>query len=259
MNAVLRRSLLDRRRALTVWAASVGLTGAFFMLVWPSIDEAIGQALDSYPASVKEAFGITTLDSAEQYLNAELFSLILPFALAVFAVRAVAAAIAGAQERGHLDVLLSAPISRRQLVAATFAAIAVELAAILAAAWALTCLGGVVASADLDAGLAAAGYANVWPLAIFSAGVAMLVTGLSQHAGTVTGVASGVIVAMYVIDLLGRLSDSVEPFRWLSAFQYYGTAAVDGIDPPSFAGLAVAGLALAVAGTILFDRRDLAA
>ena len=259
MNAVLRRSLLDRRRALTVWAASVGLTGAFFMLVWPSIDEAIGQALDSYPASVKEAFGITTLDSAEQYLNAELFSLILPFALAVFAVRAVAAAIAGAQERGHLDVLLSAPISRRQLVAATFAAIAVELAAILAAAWALTCLGGVVASADLDAGLAAAGYANVWPLAIFSAGVAMLVTGLSQHAGTVTGVASGVIVAMYVLDLLGRLSDSVEPFRWLSAFQYYGTAAVDGIDPPSFAGLAVAGLALAVAGTILFDRRDLAA
>ena len=259
MNAVLRRSLLDRRRALTVWAASVGLTGAFFMLVWPSIDEAIGQALDSYPASVKEAFGITTLDSAEQYLNAELFSHILPFALAVFAVRAVAAAIAGAQERGHLDVLLSAPISRRQLVAATFAAIAVELAAILAAAWALTCLGGVVASADLDAGLAAAGYANVWPLAIFSAGVAMLVTGLSQHAGTVTGVASGVIVAMYVLDLLGRLSDSVEPFRWLSAFQYYGTAAVDGIDPPSFAGLAVAGLALAVAGTILFDRRDLAA
>ena len=259
MNAVLRRSLLDRRRALTVWAASVGLTGAFFMLVWPSIEDAIGQALDSYPDSVKQAFGITTLDSAEQYLNAELFSLILPVALAVFAVRAVAAAIAGAQERGHLDVLLSAPISRRQLVAATFAAIAVELAAILAAAWALTCLGGVVASADLDAGLAAAGYANVWPLAIFSAGVAMLVTGLSQHAGTVTGVASGVIVAMYVLDLLGRLSDSVEPFRWLSAFQYYGTAAVDGIDPPSFAGLAVAGLALAVAGTILFDRRDLAA
>jgi ABC-2 type transport system permease protein len=135
MSAVIRRGLLDRRRALVAWAASVGLTGAFFMLVWPSIDDSIGQALDSYPASVKEAFGITTLDSAEQYLSAELFSLILPFALAIFALRAVAAAIAGAQERGHLDVLLSAPISRRQLVVATFAAIAVEVAAILVAAW----------------------------------------------------------------------------------------------------------------------------
>lgn len=259
MIALLRRGLLDRRRSLLVWAASIGFTGVFFMLVWPSIDHAIDQALDSYPDSVKQAFGITTLDTAEQYLNAELFSLILPFALAIFALRAVAAAITGAQERGHLDVLLSAPISRRQLVAATFAAIAVELAVILAAAWALTYAGSLAAGADLDAGLAAAGFANVWPLAIFSAGVAMLVTGFSQHAGVVTGVAAGVVVAMYVLDLLGRLSDSVEPFRRLSAFHYYGTAAVDGIDPLAFVGLTAAGLTLAAAGTALFDRRDIAA
>ena len=258
MSALLRRGLLDRRRALIVWALSVGLTGAFFMLVWPSIDDSISQALDSYPDSVKKAFGITTLSNAEQYLNAELFSFILPFALAIFALRSVAAAIDGAQERGHLDVLLSAPISRRRLVAATFAAIAVELAAILAAAWAPTCLGSLVAGADLDAGLAAAGYANVWPLAIFAAGIAMLVTGVSQHAGAVTGVAAGVIVAMYVLDLLGRLSDSIEPFRWLSAFRYYGTAAVDGIDPLAFAGLTAAGLILAAAGALLLERRDLA-
>jgi ABC-2 type transport system permease protein len=257
MSALLRRGLLDRRRALIVWALSVGLTGAFFMLVWPSIDDSISQALDSYPDSVKQAFGITTLSNAEQYLNAELFSFILPFALAIFALRSVAAAIDGAQERGHLDVLLSAPVSRRGVVAATFVAIAVELAAILAAAWALTCLGSLVAGADLDAGLAAAGYANVWPLAIFAAGIAMLVTGISQHAGTVTGIASGVLVAMYVLDLLGRLSDSVEPFRWLSAFRYYGTAAVDGIDPFALAGLTAAGTALAAVGTILFERRDI--
>ncbi len=259
MTPLLRRGLLDRRRALIVWALSVGLTGAFFMLVWPSIDDAISTALDSYPDSIKEAFGITSLSNAEQYLNAEMFSFILPFALAIFALRTVASAIDGAQERGHLDVLLSAPVSRRRLVAATFAAVAIELAVILLASWALTCLGSLVAGADLDAGLAAAGYANVFPLAIFTAGIAMLVTGISQHAGAVTGIASGVLVAMYVLDLLGRLSDSVEPFRWLSAFRYYGTAAVDGIDPLAFAGLTAAGIALAAIGTILFERRDLAA
>lgn len=259
MTALLRRGLLDRRRALITWAVSVGLTGAFFMLVWPSIDGTISQALKSYPDSIKQAFGITTLSNAEQYLNAELFSFILPFALAIFALRTVAAAVDGAQERGHLDVLLSAPVSRRTIVAATFAAVAIELAAILAAAWLLTCLGSLAAGADLDAGLAAAGYANVFPLAIFTAGIAMLVTGISQHSGTVTGIASGVLVAMYVLDLLGRLSDSVEPFRFLSAFRYYGTAAVDGIDPLSFAGLTAAGLLLAAAGTTLFERRDLAA
>jgi ABC-2 type transport system permease protein len=259
MTPLLRRGLLDRRRALAVWAVSVGLTGAFFMLVWPSIDEAIGTALDSYPDSIKEAFGVTSLSNAEQYLNAELFSFILPFALAIFALRTVASAIDGAQERGHLDVLLSAPISRRGLVVATFAAVAIELGAILLVAWALTCLGSLLAGADLDAGLAAAGYANVFPLAIFTAGIAMLVTGISRHSGVVTGIASGVLVAMYVLDLLGRLSDSIEPFRWLSAFRYYGAAAVDGIDPLAFAGLTAAGLALAAIGTVMFERRDIEA
>lgn len=62
---------------------------------------------------------------------------------------------------------------------------------------------------------------------MFAAGVAMLVTGVSQQAGVVTGVASGTLIGMYVLDLLGRLADSVEPVRWLSVFRYYGTAAVD--------------------------------
>jgi ABC-2 type transport system permease protein len=87
----------------------------------------------------------------------------------------------------------------------------------------------------------------------------MLVTGISQHAGTITGVTSGVIAAMYVLDLLARLSDSIEPFRFLSAFHYYGNAAVDGIDPLAFAGLTAAGLFLAAVGAALFERRDLAA
>lgn len=255
MSALVRRGLLDRRRALLAWSVSIGLTGAFFMLVWPSVEDSVGRAVESYPDSLKEAFGISSLSNAEEYLNAELFSLILPFALGVFALRTVAAAIAGAQERGYLDVLLSAPLSRRRLVAATFAAVALELVVVLLAAWALTYLGALVAGADLSAGLSVAGYANVWPLAMFAAGVAMLVTGVSQHAGVVTGVASGTLIAMYV---LGRLADSVEPIRWLSVFRYYGSAAVDGIDPLEFAGVTVAALVLAAAGTLLFERRDLA-
>jgi beta-exotoxin I transport system permease protein len=258
MTALVRRGLLDRRRALLAWSLSVGVTGAFFMLVWPSVEDAIGKAVESYPEGLKQAFGVGSLSNAQEYLNAELFSLILPFAIGVFALRAVAATIDGAQESGYLDVLLSAPISRRGLAASTFVAVAVEVAAILAVAWALTCLGSAVAGAGLSAGLAAAGYANAWPLAMFAAGVAMLVTGISQHSGAVTGIASGTLVAMYVLDLLGKLTDSIEPLRWLSVFRYYGSAVVDGIDPLAFAGVTLAALALAVVGTLLFERRDLA-
>lgn len=91
--ALIRRGLLDRRRALVTWSLSVGVTGAFFMAIWPSIEDSIGEVSESYPAGLKEAFGIGSLSNAEEYLNAELFSLILPFAIAVLALRTVAAAI----------------------------------------------------------------------------------------------------------------------------------------------------------------------
>ena len=64
---------------------------------------------------------------------------------------------------------------------------------------------------------------------------------------------------MYVIDLVGKLSDPVEPLRFLTAFKYYGSAVQDGIDPLAFAGLTLAGAALAAIGAWLFERRDVLA
>ena len=71
-----------------------------------------------------------------------------------------------------------------------------------------------------------------------------------------TAVAVGTLGAMYVIDLVGKLADPVAPLRSVSAFKYYGSAVRDGIDPLAFTGLALAGAALAAAGALLFDRRD---
>ena len=70
------------------------------------------------------------------------------------------------------------------------------------------------------------------------------------------GIATGTLVAMYVIDLVGKLADPIEPLRWASAFRYYGSAIDDGIDPLAFAGLTLTGVALAAAGAWLFERRD---
>lgn len=258
MIALIQRGLRDRRRGLFIWSLALGSAGAFYMLLWPSIADSIGAISNGYPDALKEAFSLTTLSSPEEYLTVEQFSLILPVAVAVFAIRIVASTLNGAQERGYLDVLLSAPVSRRTLVTAMFVAIGLELAVILFVAWAMTCLASAIVSAGLDPGLAAAGYATVWPLAIFAAGLAMLVTGASRHATTVTGLAAGALVAMYLVDLLGRLADSVEAIRYLSVFRYYGSAGIDGLDPAAWVGMAVAGAVLAGIGTLLFERRDIA-
>lgn len=257
MNALVLAQLRDRRRSLLAWGLPLGLMSAFEVSIFPSVEDALGKAVQNYPAALKEAFGIVELSTVEQYLNAEMLSLIVPLAVGYLAARSIASGLSGAAESGRLDVVLSAPVSRRRLVWAGFAATAVELAEVLAVTLALTMLAGALVGAGLSLGSALAGFANVWPLALLFAALGIVVTGFTLRTAIVTGSVAGVLVAMYVADLVGRLDPSVSGVRYLSVFRYYGKAIEDGIDPLSFIGVSAAAVALAALGAWLFERRDL--
>jgi ABC-2 type transport system permease protein len=249
----------DRRRSVLAWGLPLGLMSAFIVAIFPSVEDSISKAVQGYPQGLKEAFGIGQLSNVEQYLQAEMLSLIVPLALGYLAVRAVASGLTGAAETGRLDVLLSAPVSRTRLVAAGFLATAAELAAVLVVTGLLTGIGSLLAGAGLDAGAAAEGFANVWPLALLFAGFGTVAAGFSLRTSVVTGSVAGLLVAMYVIDLVGRLDPDLHTLRYVSVFKYYGNAIEDGVEPLAFAGVTLAACLLAALGAWLFERRDLAA
>jgi ABC-2 type transport system permease protein len=257
LSALIGAHLTDRRRSVLAWGLPLGLMSAFIVAIFPSVEDALSKVTRDYPAGLKEAFGIGELSNVEQYLHAEMLSLIVPLALGYLAVRAMASGLSGAAETGRLDVLLSAPVSRNRLVAAGFLATAVELAAVLLLTAAVTMLGSVLSGAGLSAGSALAGFANVWPLALVFAGLGVVASGWSLRTSVVTGSVAGVLVAMYVIDLIGRLDPDLSGVRYVSVFKYYGNAIEDGIDPLAFGGVAAAAALLAAAGALLFDRRDI--
>jgi len=250
--------LSDRRRSLLSWGLPLGIWSAFIVVIFPSIEGALSKAVQDYPPALREAFGIGELSSVEQYLHAEMLSLIVPLALGYLAVRAVASGLSGAAESGRLDVLLSAPVSRTRVVAAGFLATAIELAAVLAITIALTMAGSLISGAGLPFGDALAGYANVWPLALLFAALGVVATGWSLRTSVVTGSVAGVLVTMYLIDLIGRLDDDLSGIRYVSVFKYYGNAIENGIEPVAFCGIVGVALLLAGLGARLFERRDIA-
>lgn len=257
LGAIVLHALRMRRRAPLTWGGGLGAMSALMAALWPSIEGSVDELVRSYPEGLKTAFGIDELDSVEAYVDAEMLSLIVPLAVAFLAVRVVVGCTVSAEERGHLDVLLSLPLSRRVLLAGSWLATGAVVAATLAIAWALTCVAGVVAGTGIDAGAMAAGFGNVWPLAMAFAGLAAFAAGVTSRASVATGAAIGVLVAMYVVDLVGKLADALEPVRVVSAFRYYGSAVQDGLDPSHAAGLVAAGAVLLFAGMALLERRDL--
>lgn len=259
LGALVATHLFDRRRSVWAWGIPLGLMSAFIVAIFPSVETSISKAVEGYPQGLKEAFGIGGLSNVEQYLHAEMLSLIVPLALGYLAVRAVASGLTGAAETGRLDILLSAPVSRTRLVAAGFFATAVELALVLVLTGVLTGIGSLLAGASLAAGPTTAGFANVWPLALLFAGLGIVAAGFSLRTSVVTGSVAGALVAMYVLDLVGRLDPGLSGVRYLSVFKYYGNAIEEGIDPLAFVGVTAVACLLAAIGAWLFERRDLAA
>jgi len=259
LTALIAARLRERRRALLAWGLPLGAMSAFIVAIYPSVEDALARAVRDYPPALKEAFGIGELANVEQYLQAEMLSLIVPLAAGYLAVRSIAAGLSGAAESGRLDVLLSAPVARSRLIASGFAATAIELAAVLAVSLALTAAGGWLAGAGLSFAGALAGFANVWPLALVFAALGIVLTGFSLRTSIVTGAVAGVLVSMYVADLVGRLDPSLDWVRYGSVFRYYGRAIEEGIDPLSFFGITAVAVACVALGALLFERRDLAA
>ncbi len=256
LRAVLRLALGERRRTILAWGVSLGALTAFMAGIYPTIQDSIEQMIKSYPTGLKEAFGANEMSTVEGYIHAEMFSLIVPLAIGYFAARAVAAMVVGAEERGYLDTLLALPLSRRTLMGGAYAAAALLSAAILAVIGALTYLVGLLAGTDISLGLVTAGVVGVWPIALFVGGVSALACGALHSSRAVSGIAIGTLVAMYALDLAGRLAHSLDALRWVSVFRYYGAPLRDGLDPAAFAGVAGVGVLLAIAGALLLERRD---
>lgn len=253
---VVRRALLDRRRGLMVWGLSLGAYGAFMAAIYPSIRHSIETLVKHYPAGLKEAFGVQTMNTVEGFLHAELFSLIVPLAMAYFMIRAVAGVTVGAEERGQLDTILALPISRTALLVGGYLAAAATCAAVLAISGVMIFIVGRVAGTHISLGLVTAGVMGVWPLALFAGAVAALGAGVLHTSRSVTGLTLGVVVGMYALDVAGRLAPGVQALRWVSAFRYYGAPMRDGIAPASFIGLTVVAGLLVLLGAILLERRD---
>jgi ABC-2 type transport system permease protein len=250
--------LRERRRSPLAWGLPLGLMSAFIVAIYPSVQGALSEVVDRYPEGLKQAFGIGELSNVEQYLHGEMLSLIVPLAVGYLAARAVASDLSGAAETGRLEVLLSAPVRRSSICLGAFAAAAVEIAAVLLLTLALSLLGSIVAGSGLGVGHALAGFAAVWPLALVGGGLAVVVCGVSLKTSVVTGIVAGSLVAMYVLDLVGKLDEGLDALRYASIFRYYGNAIETGIEPLAFVGLLAFAVALTAVGTALFERRDLA-
>jgi ABC-2 type transport system permease protein len=258
---LLAKSLSQQRRGLIGW--SVGTAAVIWSMValWPSVHGMgdVSQFVDRYPDAIKDLFDIDSITTGSGYLNAELFSIVLPAMFIVFAASRGARSIAGEEEAGRLGALLVLGLPRRRAVVQSALSVAGASLGLAAATWLAVVLGSVAMGMGVSPAAAASAGCSMWLLGCLHGMVAVAVGAATGRRSAAAGAAGALGVAGYVLYVAGQMVDALHGWQWLSPFAH----ALRG--GPIGAGLPVGYLVLAVVAVLVvgasipaFEGRDVA-
>ena len=265
MMTMIMKELKSRRLMLLGFCiATFGFLWLYISL-WPFIQsqsQSYTKLLDSFPKGFSQAFGIDAnfLTSIEGYLGGEMYTLIWPLLAIILAVSGAGSTLAGEIEKGTIGTLLSQPFSRVRLAASKYVAGLITLVVF------------VFASVVLAIPLAAVYRVTFWSynfwvlsllallfgLAVYS--FAFFVSAVSSERTRVYAISGGVLLIMYVANIISGLKANLSWLKYVSAFHYFNSssALLSGrLDSLSIAVFTLSILLFAALGFIGFSRRDI--
>lgn len=260
---VYRRWQRDRLVSTAAWTVGVVITVVATAAFYPSLSGPSGDSAGGSSAAVASLLGLGQgIDPTSPlgYLWIALYANVYPWMLMALGVVLGVAAIAGDEDTGTLEYLLSKPVTRSTVVLARY----LGMVTILALVAVLSGLSLVVCCPlfGLDDGATAAdvfnGTLSSFAVAVGLAGFAFLLGAVLGHKGLALGIATGVGIGGYVFYTLSTMTGSLEPLTWISPWRWYVADAmlVKGLTWNVVLpfGTALAGLAIGWWG---FVRRDL--
>ena len=257
---VFAKTLRDQRRAFFGWSVGVALLVLLESALWPTVRHMgnIEDFIANYPETLRELFKLDQFGSGAGFLNGELYSLMLPILFLVYGIGRGARSIAGEEEAGTLEVLLTTRVSPTSLVRDRAAALAVGVFGLGLVLFGVVAVCSPAFGLDVPLGEAAAGSLAMALLGLEFGWLALAVGAITGRHVVATAVAATAAVAAYVLYAAGGLVEAVEPWRAVSPFdQALAGGPLGGGVPWSFLWLPAAAVVFLAAALPVFERRDI--
>jgi ABC-2 type transport system permease protein len=241
-------------RTSVFWTIGLSIYAGLVVAIYPSVKDAAN--LDALPENMRTAFNITDFTYLAGFLSSQLFGVILPLIVPFYAIVMLSNVVAGAEERGRLDILLGNPIPRWNLVVGSFLVVLVYL---LVMVLVFGCVIRVIAGLlDLDLTLRQAVRATfvLWPTAMVFGGFALLLSTIVRQRATAIGIPAAIVLLSYLALVIGRLAEPVSFIQYASAYHYYGAAIIEGVWWGGMGLLGAVTVAMLIGAIVQFNRRD---
>ena len=264
LSSVFAKTVRERLRAFRWWClVTIGFV-SLYGSVYPSIrgKESLNKLLKDYPEALKNLVGFGgNLDfvSGAGYLGSEVFSFWAPIVLLAVAIAAGSSALAGEEESGTLDLLLSLPLSRSRCLLEKLAALVCETSALAFLLWILLVIVSHADAMGVSTGRLAAAVLAALLFALDFGILALALGAATGRRALAIGVSATLAVAADIINALAPMASWLDKIKLASPFYYYshGDPLRNGVNVRDALILLAVAVVFAVIAPGLFRRRDL--
>jgi ABC-2 type transport system permease protein len=257
---VFRKTLRDQRRAYVGWGGAIAVLVLLMAALWPSVRDMFDDdLLAGYPEAMQRLFDLEAMGTGAGFLNAELFSIILPGMFIAYGIGRGARLVAGEEQDGTLEMVVVSPVPRTRILLHKAAGLAVGIAVLGIVVFAAVVFASSVAGMGIPLTHGAIGATAMVLIGIQHGWLSLAVGAATGRRGLAIAVSGTAAVLAYVLHVIGALVDAVAPWQSLSPFtQAIGAGPVSHTLPLGFVWIALAAVVVVAAALPLFDRRDIA-
>ena len=250
----------EHQGLLTITAAIIFYMGVLIPPLYNFIPADFIDIFSTFPDALVAMIGGVDMGTPAGFLTGEVFSLTAPVTIIVLTVTIGSRALAGEEEKHTMGLLLSNPVSRRQVVTEKVQTIVGFSVWFGAATLAATLIGVRLAGLD-EVGIGGIASISVL-LALFGmvfGALALMLSAATGRRGLTTMLTTGVALVTWFMFSFFPLSSTFEPIANLSPFRWYlgSDPLLNGMDWSGAVLLAATFVVLVAAAIPLFQRRDL--
>lgn len=260
---MLWRAVKDLRLTTLWYGLGLVLYTLFLVYYFPTIrdtGDVLQQYIESFPAALIEAFGITDLTSYAGFMGAEFLNLVWPLIVSIFLIMSGTAVVAQEVERGTIEFWLSVPEERWRLLASKIVALLGSLLLLVLVTLVPLGLGANALGESLPRMSLPATGLVLLSYGIAVGGYSVLLSAVASDRSKPAGIAAGLTLGFYLLYVVGSLGDRLSWLKYISIFTAFQpqAALAEGTVPVLGVLILIAiGLACAVGSLIIFQRRDL--
>jgi len=244
------------------WGVGIGAYLAMIMGMAPQLVPQFAN-IDLSAIPIYKAFGMTETNSFASVSGmVAIYVSFLGVTIAIYAVLSGAGTLAGEEEQGTLEITLSLPMPRWQIVLTKAIAISISLFVALLISYLgyLAVFPGVQAdlNSDITLGKLLLSTLESWPLAFLFAMFTLFMGVYLPRRAHALSMGMLLLIGGYLFNNLAEQAGPLKDFRVYLPFYYNmgGKVLTDGLDWGKMATLTAAGLVFLALTVLSFQRRD---